>query len=106
MLQVCCIELQTTWENAVQLTEFGAGMQAQRAELQFSLMVPGKGTVAGALYYFPFQDERETLPAEGAVASQPEPITTYNMTQQPMASQLPTQAPPQSGGTLLTGSAT
>lgn len=61
-------------------------------------MVPGKGIVAGALYYFPFQDERETLPAEGAIASQPEPITTYNMTQQPMASQLPTQAPPQNDG--------
>lgn len=61
-------------------------------------MVPGKGVVAGALYYFPFQDERETLPAEGAVASQPEPITTYNMTQQPLASQLPTQAAPPSDG--------
>ena len=103
MLQVCAIviEPESTWVNAAQLTGVGGCVQAQRAELQFSLMVPGKGTVAGALYYFPFQDERETLPAEGALAAQPEPITTYNMTQQPMASQLLTQAPPQSGGILL-----
>lgn len=76
----------------------GRLVQAQQAELQFSLMVPAKGTVTGALYYFPFQDERETLPAEGTAASQPEPITTYNLTQQPPASQAPTQAPQQSDG--------
>ena len=32
--------------------------------MRFSLRVPGKGTVTGVLYYFPFEQERETVPMD------------------------------------------
>ena len=38
--------------------------QAQKDELQFAYVVKGKGTVAGVLYYFPFDNERENVPME------------------------------------------
>ena len=65
--------------------------QAARGEpLQFSLMVPGRGSVAGVLRYYPFEAERETLPApEAGSGRAAEPLTTYSLTQPP-----PSQAPP------------
>ena len=59
--------------------------QAARSELQFSLLVPGRGSVSGALRYFPFEDERETLPDEATAdgAATREPLTTFSLTQQP-----------------------
>lgn len=44
-------------------------LRAQRAELAFTLAVPDRGTVAGVLYYFPFENDRETVPAEDPSAS-------------------------------------
>jgi hypothetical protein len=65
--------------------------QAARGEpLQFSLLVPGRGSVAGVLRYYPFEAERETLPApEAGSGRAAEPLTTYSLTQP-----LPSQAPP------------
>ena len=57
-------------------------VQAARSELQFSLLVPGRGSVSGALRYYPFENERETLPDEAADAAR-EPLTTFTLTQQP-----------------------
>lgn len=37
-------------------------LRAQQAQLQFTLSVPDHGTVSGVLWYFPFQNDRETLP--------------------------------------------
>lgn len=54
--------------------------QAGRAEMQFALQVPGRGAVAGALLYYPFEDEAETLPLEDPGAQHAH-ITTYNLTQ-------------------------
>ena len=56
--------------------------QAQKADFHFSLDVAGKGQVEGVLYYFPFQNERETLPTEDFNLVH-NPISHYNMTQQP-----------------------
>lgn len=48
--------------------------------MRFALQVPGRGAVAGALLYYPFENEAETLPLEDASA-QHAPVTTYNLTQ-------------------------
>ncbi len=37
-------------------------LRAQQAQLQFTLSVPDHGTVSGVLWYFPFQNDSETLP--------------------------------------------
>lgn len=37
-------------------------LRAQQAQLQFTLAVPDHGTVSGVLWYFPFQNDNETLP--------------------------------------------
>lgn len=37
-------------------------LQAQQAQLPFTLTVPDHGTVSGVLWYFPFRDDQETLP--------------------------------------------
>lgn len=37
-------------------------LQAQQAQLPFTLTVPEHGTVHGVLWYFPFQNDQETLP--------------------------------------------
>lgn len=37
-------------------------LKAQQAQLPFTLTVPGHGTVSGVLWYFPFQNDQETLP--------------------------------------------
>lgn len=37
-------------------------LQAQQAQLPFTLTVPDHGTVHGVLWYFPFQNDQETLP--------------------------------------------
>ena len=37
-------------------------LQAQQAQLPFTLTVPGHGKVSGVLWYFPFQNDQETLP--------------------------------------------
>ncbi|KAL0055143.1 hypothetical protein WJX82_007626 [Trebouxia sp. C0006] len=37
-------------------------LRAQQAQLQFTLSVPDHGTVSGVLWYFPFQNDMETLP--------------------------------------------
>ncbi|GLC56261.1 hypothetical protein PLESTB_001085700 [Pleodorina starrii] len=44
-------------------------VRAAQAKLEFELEVPGKGTVEGVLWYFPFTDGAETVPRElGAAA--------------------------------------
>lgn len=55
--------------------------QAQKAELQFSLLVEGKGTVAGALYYFPYEHERETVPMEHAQSAVDDPASSMALPQ-------------------------
>ena len=37
-------------------------LQAQKAQLPFTLTVPEHGTVSGVLWYFPFEHDQETLP--------------------------------------------
>lgn len=39
-------------------------LRSQQAELQFSLTVPDHGIVSGVLWYFPYQDDTETVPLE------------------------------------------
>ena len=39
-------------------------LRSQQAELQFSLTVPDHGVVSGVLWYFPYQDDTETMPLE------------------------------------------
>ncbi|KAK9820414.1 hypothetical protein WJX72_010046 [[Myrmecia] bisecta] len=74
-------------------------LKAQRAEMSFSLQVPGKGTVSGVLWYFPFENERETLPSESAawahLAASSMTLTQIppTLTQLPGATQLGTQRP-------------
>ena len=69
--------------------------------MNFSLTVPDKGVVSGVLYYFPFENERETLPVEDFNLVH-NPISTYSMTQlppggsQPPGTQHLTQQPRQS----------
>jgi hypothetical protein len=66
-------------------TRYANGLQAQKSEFQFSLMVPEKGTVTGALQYFPFENEQETMPREEETAGTAEFIQNVDMTQQPPA---------------------
>ena len=46
----------------------------------FALEVPKRGSVAGVLLYYPFENEAETLPLEDTGAGHAH-ITTYNLTQ-------------------------
>ena len=62
-------------------------VQAQQGELSFCLQVPGRGLVSGVLWYFPFQDERETVPQ-----------ATTSMLRRPQAGISLTQAPPAAPG--------
>jgi structural maintenance of chromosomes flexible hinge domain-containing protein 1 len=39
-------------------------LRAHKSEFTFSLTVPEKGTVNGVLYYFPYENDRETVPLE------------------------------------------
>ena len=39
-------------------------LRAHKSEFQFSLSVPDRGTVSGVLYYFPYENDRETVPLE------------------------------------------
>ena len=59
------------------------GIQAQKAEFKFSLDIAGKGQVEGVLWYFPFENETESLPIEDFSLVN-NAISTYNMTQQPL----------------------
>lgn len=43
-------------------------LRGQKAELQFTLNVPDRGTVIGVLYYFPYENDRETVPREEGIA--------------------------------------
>lgn len=40
-------------------------LRAQQAQLLFTLIVPGHGTVSGVLWYFPYQGDAETMPLLG-----------------------------------------
>ena len=79
-------------------------LQAQQAQLPFTLTLPDHGTVHGVLWYFPFQNDQETLPlghhpmlqaaAPGNLTqlTQAEAAHQAAMTQQtqrPMGTQLP-----------------
>ena len=73
-------------------------MQAQKAEIEFDLVVHEKGTVTGHLYYFPFENERETVPMDPTQQQQQPPATgaagALVLTQQPAGTQLAlTQGP-------------
>ncbi len=71
---------------------FPIPMQAQKAEIVFDLVVPEKGTVTGHLYYFPFENERETVPMDPTQQQQQLPATgaggALALTQQPAGTQL------------------
>ena len=73
-------------------------LTAAASEFRFTLAVPGKGDVAGVLWYFPYEGGRETLPGAAAAAGQlagvpggcgglldthhaDHPITNFDMTQ-------------------------
>ena len=63
-------------------------LQAQKAELQFSYLVPDKGMVAGVLYYFPFENERENVPMEPIQNQLVDPAGPMVLTQHPSGTQL------------------
>lgn len=63
-------------------------LQAQKAELQFSCLVEGKGTVAGVLYYFPFENERENVPMEPVQNPLQDAPGALGLTQHPASTQL------------------
>ena len=63
-------------------------VQAQRAELQFSCLVKDRGTVAGVLFYFPFENERENVPMEHIHNPLLEPAGGMGLTQHPAGTQL------------------
>ncbi|PRW58303.1 Structural maintenance of chromosomes flexible hinge domain-containing 1 [Chlorella sorokiniana] len=96
------VDSRTVWQR--RLAEVDDDMEtrllrAQQAELPFTLQVPDKGTVSGVLYYFPFQNDAETVPVENPLTSA-KPVTSPfrpgGATQRPVGTQLPraTQAPP------------
>jgi hypothetical protein len=43
-------------------------LRAQRAELPFTLAVADKGTVSGVLYYFPYENDAESVPLENPLS--------------------------------------
>lgn len=43
-------------------------LRLQKAEMEFSLEVPNKGIVFGALYYYPYENDRETVPISSGSA--------------------------------------
>lgn len=63
-------------------------VQARKAELPFSCLVEGKGTVAGVLYYFPFENERENVPMEPIHNPLLDPAGGMGLTQHPAGTQL------------------
>ncbi|KAL3158052.1 hypothetical protein ABBQ32_011661 [Trebouxia sp. C0010 RCD-2024] len=86
-------------------------LQAQQAQLPFTLTVPEHGTVSGVLWYFPYQNDQETLPlghhpmlqaatpaghlTQLTQAEAAQQVGATQQTQQPMGSQFP------SAGSLL-----
>lgn len=70
-------------------------MQASRSDFQFSLLVPDKDCIVyGTLQYFPFENERETIPLDTDHPSGLDPMAQFSMTQQqPALTQLLSQAP-------------
>ena len=74
-------------------------LQAQQAQLAFTLTVPEHGTVSGVLWYFPFQHDQETLPLghhpmlqAAAAAGHLTQLTQAGLTQQtqgPVGTQFP-----------------
>ncbi len=63
-------------------------LQAQKEELQFAYVVEARGTVAGVLYYFPFENERENVPMEPIHNPLHDPAGAMGLTQQPAGTQL------------------
>ena len=63
-------------------------LRAQQAQLPFSLTVPDHGVVAGVLWYFPFQNDQETLPLGHHPMLQAAAGQVGNMTQLTQAAQL------------------
>ena len=62
--------------------------------MPFSLLVPDKAHVTGVLYYFPFENERETVPMRPTPRAESRPNSGQGVTQQPAGTQLAlTQAP-------------
>ena len=59
-------------------------LQAQQSELAFSLQVPGRGLASGVLWYFPFADERESVP-QGATSMLHRTQLGLSLTQAPPA---------------------
>ena len=69
-------------------------VQAQQSELAFSLQVPGRGLASGVLWYFPFADERESVP-QGATSMLHSMQLGLSLTQAPPAAAGLTQVPSQ-----------
>lgn len=44
-------------------------LRAAQAKMDFKLDVPGKGAVEGVLWYFPYQNDRETVPLDPAATA-------------------------------------
>ena len=69
-------------------------LQAQQSELAFSLQVPGRGLASGVVWYFPFADERESVP-QGATSMLHRTQLGLSLTQAPPAAAGLTQVPSQ-----------
>eukprot|EP00887_Chlorella_sp_A99_P005757 scaffold1.g5757.t1 len=64
-----CVDTRVVWSK--RLAEVDDDMEtkllrAQRAELPFTLQVPDRGVVAGVLYYFPYENDHETVPTDAS----------------------------------------
>ncbi|KAI8466921.1 MAG: hypothetical protein J3K34DRAFT_524164 [Monoraphidium minutum] len=66
-------------------------LRAARSTLEFSLDVPAMGAVEGVLWYFPFEDDKETVPMDDATNSR------MALTAAAGGSNAPSQMPPGGG---------
>lgn len=102
------LDARVLWERS--LTEVDDDLEtrmlrAHKSEFPFTLQVAEKGTVSGVLYYFPYENDRETIPVDTGPTwggSGPVGAGVGGPTQIPLMSQAPgirTQA----GGTQFGG---
>eukprot|EP00798_Chlamydomonas_sp_ICE-L_P006652 gene6652-3314_t len=44
-------------------------LQAARSNFEFTLMVPGRGAIEGVLWYFPYENDSETVPIDPSLGA-------------------------------------
>ena len=105
------LDARMLWERS--LTEVDDDLEtrmlrAHKAEFPFTLQVPDRGTVSGVLYYFPYENDRETLPVEPGLTWGKAGIGAPGLggpTQLGLVSQAPGMRTQAAGGTQFDGGA-